>query len=169
MAVELETVGAVRPAGWPRRFTLVLFFFTCALILYIDRVNISVVAPLLMAEFGWDPAVMGTILSAFFVGYLLTQLPGGWLADRFGGKGILGWAVVWWSVATFVTPFASTVPLMIAARIGLGIGEGVTPPALHSIWWRAGFRCTNARASSRLTPPGCTWASCWPSRSRCGW
>jgi ACS family sodium-dependent inorganic phosphate cotransporter len=133
MAAEVQAVAAPRPTGWPRRFTVVLFFFTCALILYIDRVNISVVAPILMAEFGWDPAVMGTILSAFFVGYLLTQLPGGWLADRWGGKGIVGFAVVWWSLATFLTPFASTVPLMIAARIGLGIGEGVTPPALHSM------------------------------------
>ncbi len=86
-----------------------------------------------MVEFGWDPAVMGTILSAFFIGYLLTQLPGGWLADRFGGKGVLGFAVIWWSLVTFVTPFARTVPLMMAARIGLGIGEGVTPPALHSM------------------------------------
>src|SRR5213593_3862018 len=133
MAIGLDTIATARPAGWPRRFTVVLFSFTCALILYIDRVNISVVAPILMAEFGWDPAVTGTILSAFFVGYLLTQLPGGWLADRFGSKGILGFAVIWWSLATFVTPFARTVPLMIAARIGLGIGEGVTPPALHSL------------------------------------
>jgi ACS family sodium-dependent inorganic phosphate cotransporter len=133
MAAEVEVVAVPRPTGWPRRFTVVLFFFTCALILYIDRVNISVVAPLLMTEFGWEPALMGTILSAFFVGYLLTQLPGGWLADRFGGKGVVGFAVVWWSLATFVTPFASTVPLMIMARIGLGIGEGVTPPALHSM------------------------------------
>jgi sugar phosphate permease len=45
--------------------------------LYIDRVNISVVAPILMTEFGWDPAVTGTILSAFFVGYFLTQLGSG--------------------------------------------------------------------------------------------
>jgi len=133
MAIPADAVATTQPIGWPRRFTLVLFFFTCALILYIDRVNISVVAPILMAEFGWDPAVTGTILSAFFVGYLFTQLPGGWLADRFGGKGIIGCAVLWWSLATFVTPFASTVPLMLAARIALGISEGVTPPALHSM------------------------------------
>lgn len=133
MAVAPDTVVAARLTGWPRRFTVVLFFFTCALILYIDRVSISVVAPVLMVEFGWDPAVMGTVLSAFFVGYLFTQLPGGWIADRFGGKGILGFAVIWWSLATFVTPLARTVPLMIAVRIILGIGEGVTPPALHSM------------------------------------
>jgi ACS family sodium-dependent inorganic phosphate cotransporter len=144
MAIQAEAVAAVQSTGWPRRFTLVLFFFTCALILYIDRVNISVVAPILMTEFGWDPAITGTILSAFFVGYLLTQLPGGWLADRFGGKGIIGCAVVWWSLATFITPFAYTVPLMLAARIGLGLGEGVTPPALHSMvarWIPTQERC----------------------------
>src|SRR5919106_3539990 len=100
MAVDSESVAVARPIGWPRRFTMVLFFFTCALILYIDRVSISVVAPVLMEEFGWDSAVMGTVLSAFFVGYLFTQLPGGWIADRFGGKGILGFAVLWWSLAT---------------------------------------------------------------------
>jgi hypothetical protein len=53
MATELGAMAVARPTGWPRRFTLVLFF-TCALILYIDRVSISVVAPILMTEFGWD-------------------------------------------------------------------------------------------------------------------
>src|SRR4029453_6953942 len=114
MAIQAEAVAAVQATGWPRRVTVVLFFFTCALILYIDRVNISVVAPILMTELGWDPAVTGTILSAFFVGYLLTQLPGGWLADRFGGKSVVGFAVAWWSLATFLTPFASVLPLMLA-------------------------------------------------------
>ncbi len=133
MTLNADSAAVEQPVGWPRRFTIILFFFTCTLILYIDRVSISVVAPVLMKEFGWDEAMMGTILSAFFVGYLFTQLPGGLIADRFGGKGILCFAVLWWSAATFITPFARTVPLMIAARIGLGIGEGVTPPALYSM------------------------------------
>ncbi len=143
MTLNADSAGVEQPVGWPRRFTIILFFFTCTLILYIDRVSISVVAPVLMKEFGWDEAMMGTILSAFFVGYLFTQLPGGLIADRFGGKGILGFAVLWWSALTFITPFARTVPLMIAARIGLGIGEGVTPPALYSMtarWIPAGER-----------------------------
>ena len=97
MTLNAGSAGVEQPVGWPRRFTIILFFFTCTLILYIDRVSISVVAPVLMKEFGWDEAMMGTILSAFFVGYLFTQLPGGLIADRFGGKGILGFAVLWWS------------------------------------------------------------------------
>ena len=47
-----------------------------------------------MKEFSWDEAMMGTVLSAFFVGYLFTQLPGGLIADRLGCKGILGFAVL---------------------------------------------------------------------------
>ena len=55
------------------------------------------------------------------------------MGDRWGPRRVLTFAVIWWSLATFITPFARTVPLMLAARIGLGVGEGVTPPALHSM------------------------------------
>jgi ACS family sodium-dependent inorganic phosphate cotransporter len=97
-----------------------------------DRVNISVVAPVLMQELGWDPAVMGTVLSAFFVGYLLTQVPGGWLSDRWGAKGLLAGAVAWWSLITMLTPFARTTTSMVGVRIALGLGEGLSPPCLYS-------------------------------------
>ena len=55
------------------------------------------------------------------------------VADRYGGKDILGFAVLWWSAATLVAPVARTVPLMITARIGFGIGESVTPSVLYSM------------------------------------
>ena len=42
-------------------------------------------------EFDWDKETQGIILGAFFWGYLLTQIPGGWLAERVGGKGVFGW------------------------------------------------------------------------------
>jgi MFS transporter, ACS family, solute carrier family 17 (sodium-dependent inorganic phosphate cotransporter), other len=41
-------------------------------------------------EFGWSSTTQGLILSSFFVGYLTTQVLGGVLADRLGGKGVLG-------------------------------------------------------------------------------
>src|SRR5262245_47921030 len=97
-----------------------------------DRVNISVVAPVLMQEWGWDPAVMGTVLSAFFLGYFLTQILGGWLSDRWGAKGILGGAVTWWSLVTMLTPFAQTTSSMMAIRVALGLGDGMSPPCLYT-------------------------------------
>ncbi|MEW6296556.1 MAG: ACS family MFS transporter [Thermodesulfobacteriota bacterium] len=127
-----EAAVAVQARRWPQRLNVVTLMFISVVILYMDRVNISVVAPVLMQEFGWDPAMMGTVLSAFFVGYFLTQVPGGWLADRWGTKGLLGGAVVWWSLVTLLTPFARTLPAMLTVRIALGLGEGLSPPALYS-------------------------------------
>ena len=75
MAVQSEAVVAVRVQRWPQRINVVFLLFLSVVVLYMDRVNMSVVAPVLMQEFGWDPAVMGTVLSAFFLGYFLTQIP----------------------------------------------------------------------------------------------
>jgi ACS family sodium-dependent inorganic phosphate cotransporter len=133
MAGHSEAVlTPVRVQRWPQRFTVVFLLFLSVVVLYMDRVNMSVVAPVLMQEFGWDPAMMGTILSAFFLGYFITQIPGGWLSDRWGAKGILGGAVTWWSCVTMLTPFASTMWSMMAVRISLGLGEGMSPPCLYT-------------------------------------
>lgn len=133
MAGHSEAVLApVHVQRWPQRFTVVFLLFLSVVVLYMDRVNISVVAPVLMKEYGWDPAVMGTVLSAFFLGYFITQIPGGWLSDRWGAKGILGGSVTWWSLVTMLTPFASTTWSMMAVRVSLGLGEGMSPPCLYT-------------------------------------
>ena len=72
--------------GWQTRYTMVCLCAAATFICYIDRVNISVAIIPMAEEFGWDQATRGLVLSAFFVGYLLTQIAGGWLADRLGGK-----------------------------------------------------------------------------------
>jgi len=52
---------------------------------------------------GWSPQTQRLVLSSFFVGYLLLQIVGGWLSDRFGGKVVLGWGVLLWSLFTILT------------------------------------------------------------------
>ena len=68
-------------------------------------------------------------------GYLLTQIAGGVWADKFGGKPILGFGVVWWSVATALTPIAAQMglPFLLAVRACMGIGEGVAMPAMNNL------------------------------------
>ena len=124
--------GAIQEHGWPRRFNVTILMFLSVVILYMDRVNISVVAPVLMQELGWDQAMMGFVFSFFFLGYFLSQIPGGWFADRWGSKRLLGGAVVWWSLMTMLTPFARSVSTMLVVRVSLGIGEGLSPPSLYS-------------------------------------
>jgi ACS family sodium-dependent inorganic phosphate cotransporter len=132
VAVPSEATVAAQGQGWPVRFTVVILMFLSVVILYMDRVNISVVAPVLMQELGWDRATMGFVFSFFFLGYFLTQIPGGWFADRWGSKRLLGGAVAWWSLMTMLTPFARTVPTMLVVRVSLGLGEGLSPPCLYS-------------------------------------
>src|SRR3989442_1439623 len=88
---------------WRPRFTLAAFCFTCLALSYMDRWNLSIAAPLMMKEFGWTETTMGLLQSVFFWGFTLSHLPGGWLADRFGGGRILGIGTLGWSLATAVT------------------------------------------------------------------
>ncbi|RUS79713.1 hypothetical protein EGW08_012521 [Elysia chlorotica] len=87
-------------------------------------------------EFNWDERTQGNILGAFFYGYMVSQLPGGWLATRYGGKRVFGLGVLCTSVLTLLTPLAarSSIYLFIALRVVEGIGEGVTFPAMHSMF-----------------------------------
>lgn len=127
----------------PQRIKLVVLFFSSNLICYMDRVNISITAPVIMKELGWNEAALGVILSSFFIGYTFLQIPGGWLADRFGGKRILSIGVLWWSLFTIITPLARTVTGMTAARVLMGLGEGVNFPSIQSLtakWIPAGER-----------------------------
>lgn len=110
-----------------------ILIFLNTLIVYFDRVNISIVAPTMMKFFHWDMGVMGLTMSMFGVGYILTQIPGGYFADKFGGRKILACGSMGWSFFTFLTPFANTPTLMYMVRALLGLGEGVNFPAETSV------------------------------------
>lgn len=70
--------------------------------------------------------VLGWILSAFAFGYFTSQIIGACAASRFGGKNVLVFAVLLWSVSTVVTPvLATSVPALLFCRVLLGLGEGL--------------------------------------------
>ncbi|MCB1686036.1 MAG: ACS family MFS transporter [Pseudomonadales bacterium] len=122
--------------GVPRRYVVVFLAFLSVFICYIDRVNISVAIIPMAEDLGWSMSTQGTVLSSFFVGYLLLQVVGGRLADRFGGKVVLGAGVLLWSLFTILTPPAAWlgITVLIAARIGMGMGEAVTFPSIYSLY-----------------------------------
>jgi ACS family sodium-dependent inorganic phosphate cotransporter len=115
-----SVVAAAPIRRWRHRYTLVLLCFCATFICYIDRTNISVAIIPMAKQFGWGPERQGTVLSAFFAGYLLTQVLGGRLADRFGGKLVLAGGVILWSLFTIVTPLAASLgfSVLILARVG---------------------------------------------------
>jgi ACS family sodium-dependent inorganic phosphate cotransporter len=124
--------------GLPRRTVVVLFAFLSVFVCYIDRVNISVAIIPMAEDLGWSPRTQGTVLSSFFVGYLMLQIVGGRLADRFGGKVVLGAGVLLWSLFTALTPSAAFAGfgLLLAVRVAMGMGEALTFPSIYSIYGR---------------------------------
>ncbi|KAL4629422.1 sialin-like [Arapaima gigas] len=89
-------------------------------------------------RYPWDSATQGFLQGAFFFGYLLTQIPGGYLAGRLGGRFFLGGGVLGTAVLTLFTPLAAQlgVPWLFALRALEGFGEGVTFPAMMAMWAR---------------------------------
>ena len=148
-------VIARRPVAvpWQRRHILVALTLLACVIAYTDRVNISVAAVAMKEHFGWSQTQKGTVLAAFYLGYLLWMFVAGLMADRFGGRRLLGYSVLAWSILTLLTPAAAalSIPVLIAARIGLGVGEAGTYPAIYELFGRWVPAAERSRAVARMT------------------
>ena len=112
---------APAPGGYGRWYVLLLIS-VMYLITYLDRVNISTAAPAISQEFGFDKITMGFIFSAFAWSYALFQVPGGWLSDRFGARGVLAGIVAYWSIMTAATAAAFSATSFIAVRFLFAVG-----------------------------------------------
>ena len=122
----------------PQRIQLIAYSTLAVIICYIDRVNISVAIIPMQEQFGWSDSQVGFIFSSFYIGYMLTMALGGYLSDKFGGKLVLGYGVVMWSIFTILTPLAAHNGFfaLFIMRVLMGIGEGVTFPAWQSLYAR---------------------------------
>lgn len=113
---------------------LIVFLSTVA---YADRSILSISGSGIKEEFGLTTVQLGFILSAFSWAYVVGQIPGGIILDRFGTKIVYGAALTIWSVATFAIGFtgafvrvaAEAVALLFALRFILGFVESPVMPA----------------------------------------
>lgn len=96
---------------------------------YIDRAAITFAATQIASEFHLKPSDLGILLSSFFLGYSLLQLPGGWLADRYGSRPVIVLSILMWSIFTGVTGMAWSVTSLVVIRFVFGVGEGAFPAA----------------------------------------
>jgi sugar phosphate permease len=96
---------------------------------YIDRVNLSVATPAIMAEFDISAAQMGVVASAFLWTYAMLQMPIGTIIDKIGVRWVNRVGVFLWAVASFLSAAAGGLGLLLVARLLLGVGEAPTVPA----------------------------------------
>ncbi|XP_073476492.1 vesicular glutamate transporter 3 [Aquarana catesbeiana] len=88
------------------------------------------------AQFNWDPETVGLIHGSFFWGYIVTQIPGGFIANKLAANRVFGAAIFLTSVLNMLIPSAAKVHFgcVISVRILQGLVEGVTYPACHGLW-----------------------------------
>ncbi|CAJ0578784.1 unnamed protein product, partial [Mesorhabditis spiculigera] len=102
----------------------------------VDDVPEMLLTDPVIAEFDWSKEVKGSILGAFFNGYLCSQILGGYLASRFGGKRVILYTVLGSSLLTLLSPIAARTHHMAlyALRTVIGFLQGATFPAMHTMW-----------------------------------
>jgi len=116
-----------RPINWT---VTAVVFFAGSVLLWADRTNFSVAAAAWAKEFGWTPATIGMMLSAFSLGYLILQPVGGWIADKAGARRTLAASMAGWSLWVLLTPVAPAVLWLTATfRVLLGVFEAPYIPA----------------------------------------
>ena len=92
---------------------------------------------LVQEDFGWDHNVLGKVMGSFSYGYMMSQIAGGFLADRFGGALVLAYCGFVWSALTVLTPTIvrlsnSPAGAMMIVRTMLGVSQGLHYPCRRS-------------------------------------
>jgi ACS family glucarate transporter-like MFS transporter len=116
------------------RWLLVFWLFILSAVAYLDRINLSIAGSFIATEFHLTNVQLGSLTSAFLMGYALFQTVGGWLADRLGSRRVLAIGVLWWGIFTSLTAAVPAgivfgVVVLATARFLLGAGEAVLFPA----------------------------------------
>ena len=147
----VDTAAAPKQRGMPTRYLILLIIFIVTAINYADRATLSIAGTEVAKELQLDAVAMGYIFSAFGWAYLLMQIPGGWLLDRFGSKKVYTYSLFFWSLFTFLQGFVDVFPLawagvsMFIMRFMLGFSEAPSFPAnarIVAAWFPAKERGT---------------------------
>jgi MFS family permease len=112
-----------------RRYFVYTGLFLLMLINYIDRINLSIAAPLIAHHFGLSPVQMGLLFSSFIWTYVLFLLPMGVAVDRWGARGVAVASIAVWSFAGILTGASTSFVMLMFSRLLLGAGECVSFPA----------------------------------------
>jgi len=144
---------AVIPAKrWGHIIPLAMVMYILA---YVDRINVAMILPYIDPKFGMTKTDAGFAAGIFFVGYMLLQIPGGYLAGRWSAKKVVALLMLAWGITAVATGFVETKTQLYVARFVLGIFEGGVWPAvlvLLATWFPQKER---ARANA-------LWMTCLP-------
>jgi ACS family glucarate transporter-like MFS transporter len=134
-----------------KRYWIVVMLFIVTSFNYGDRATLSIAGSAMSKEIGLDAIGMGYVFSAFSWAYVIGQIPGGWLLDRFGSKRVYFWSIFIWSLFTLLQGFvdlfsgAGIVISLFILRFLVGLAEAPSFPGNSRIvaaWFPAQERGT---------------------------
>lgn len=98
------------------RYWIVVMLFIVTSFNYGDRATLSIAGSEMAKDIGLDPVGMGYVFSAFSWAYVIGQIPGGWLLDRFGSKRVYFWSIFIWSMFTLLQGFVDICSSSVIAK-----------------------------------------------------
>lgn len=133
------------------RYWIVVMLFIVTSFNYGDRATLSIAGSEMAKDIGLDPVGMGYVFSAFSWAYVIGQIPGGWLLDRFGSKRVYFWSIFIWSMFTLLQGFVDIfsgfgiIVALFTLRFLVGLAEAPSFPGNSRIvaaWFPAQERGT---------------------------
>lgn len=124
----------------------------CTFVAYVERVGFPIAYAQLAKREAVGEGVEGAVMSSFFLGYALTQIPSSWISARIGLSNVLMSSFLSWSITSILTPlFCRTSAQLMVARVLVGASQGVFIPAVHSVLSQQVPPVERARAVSLAT------------------
>src|SRR5215475_15283193 len=123
------TASAVDARRSRVRLLIVTMLFLVTTVNYADRATLSIAGPALAKELHLDPIAMGYVFSAFGWSYVIAQVPGGWLLDRYGSRWVYAVSIMIWSLFTMIQGWVgffsagAAVTVLFALRLLVGFAE----------------------------------------------
>jgi sugar phosphate permease len=149
---KLRPARVATSQRWVRIIPVAVVMYTIA---YIDRTNISLALPAMSHQLGMDPQQAGNAAGAFFWGYIVLQIPGGYLARRWSAKRLIGLLLVLWGVCAVAGGLVQTERQLWLTRLLLGLAEGGVFPATLVLLTHWFAKAERARANAY-------WMLCQP-------
>ena len=149
------------------RWLIIFTTFLLSVLLYVDRVCISVAKDSVVSDLHFSDQQMGWVFSAFALGYAIFQTPSGWLADRLGPRRVLALIVTLWSVFTGLTAAVNQLATMLLVRFFFGAAEAGAFPGMsravfswipmHERGRAQAINFSGSRIGAALTLPVISW------------
>jgi MFS family permease len=111
---------------WSRIIPAAFIMYTIA---YMDRTNFSLAIPSLQREFGLTASQAALASGFFFAGYVLFQIPGGYIAQVWSAKRVIFWSLIVWGAGATMCGLSRSLEELLVYRFLLGVGEAGVWPA----------------------------------------